>query len=385
MYELYSDCKITKEVLYKDYQLFYFAEFLYYAYSYFIIYSLFHTEISFLLIIAKILFVLNIFVLIYGIFNEFELKNFFQFKFLIFWAFIIILLVIFSILKLKLKYIFLIISFRIIKKIILFYDFILIVFFLVHIYIGHLENKSEIDYVSTRKFFIKFIIFIHAVYEFIVALKINILEKKNWYLIFDYYFLFINLHFIDNFLYLLKTYLTKEEKIKENSISRYFITRFKGVDIIIYLLPIEFKNIHNKMDYLNSISNTFKLENVKNSDELIICINNLRQEFGVQELLYDNNFPDFIINEPFISLSFEECAFRLSESEYIFKYKNRFHINDKMREILLKYNLNRIKFFNRGDAKYIFVFESREEHSIINLQEEYHELLENYSFKNRFY
>ena len=250
-----------------------------------------------------------------------------------------------------------------------------------------MENKSEIDYVSTRKFFIKFIIFIHAVYEFIVALKINILEKKNWYLIFDYYFLFINLHFIDNFLYLLKTYLTKEEKIKENSISRYFITRFKGVDIIIYLLPIEFKNIHNKMDYLNSISNTFKLENVKNSDELIICINNLRQEFGVQELLYDNNFPDFIINEPFISLSFEECAFRLSESEYIFKYKNRFHINDKMREILLKYNLNRIKFFNRGDAKYIFVFESREEEdSIINIQEEeYIELLENYSFKNGFY
>ena len=81
MYELYSDCKITKEVLYKDYQLFYFAEFLYYAYSYFIIYSLFHTEISFLLIIAKILFVLNIFVLIYGIFNEFKLKNFFQFNF----------------------------------------------------------------------------------------------------------------------------------------------------------------------------------------------------------------------------------------------------------------------------------------------------------------
>ena len=182
-------------------------------------------------------------------------------------SFIVILLVIFSILKLK--YIFLIISFRILKKIILFFVFIIILFFLVHIYILHLENKCEIDFVSTRKFFIKLIIFIHAVYEFIVALKINILEKKNWYLIFDYAFLFINLHFIDNFLYLLKTYLTKEEKIKENSIVRYFITRFKGVDIIIYLLPIEFKNIHNKMHYLNSIFNTFKLKRVEDYEKLI--------------------------------------------------------------------------------------------------------------------
>ena len=90
------------------------------------------------------------------------------------------------------------------------------------------------------------------------------------------------------------------------------------------------------MHYLNSISNTFKLENVEYCDTLIIYINNLRQKFKVQELLYDNNFPDFIINEPFISLSFEECVFRLSETEYIFKYKNSFHINDVSREILLK-------------------------------------------------
>ena len=60
LYELNSDCKITKKVLYKDYHLFYFEEFLYYAYSYFIIYSLFHAEISFLIILAKILLVLNI-------------------------------------------------------------------------------------------------------------------------------------------------------------------------------------------------------------------------------------------------------------------------------------------------------------------------------------
>ena len=67
-----------------------------------------------------------------------------------------------------------------------------------------------------KNIWLKKIIFIHGVYEFIVALKINILKTKNIYIIFDYIFLFINLHYIDNLLYLLKTYLTKEEKIKEN-------------------------------------------------------------------------------------------------------------------------------------------------------------------------
>ena len=157
---------------------------------------------------------------------------------------------------------------------------------------------SELE--TAKKFIIKLIIFIHSVYEILVALKINVLEKKNLNIIFDYAFLFINLYHIDYFIYLLKTYSTKENKIKRKSITRYFITRFKNIRICEYLLPTEFENIHNKIHYLNSISNTFKLENVSYNDQYYFLINNFREKNNVQELLFDNNFPVFIINGPFI-------------------------------------------------------------------------------------
>ena len=379
IYELNSDCKIIKEDLYRDYHDYKLSQFIIHYISYFIIYSLFHAEIPFLLKTAKILFVSYIFLLAYTIYDiKFEMKNIFKLRFLIFFTFIIILLLVLNILKLK--YIFPFISFKILKIMILFLAFIIILYFIFLLCINFLEYLFESNYEFAKKCMIKKIIFIHCVYEFIVALKINILKTKNIYIIFDYIFLFINLHYIDNFLYLLKTYLTEEEKIKENTITRYFIARFKKVRIIEYLLPIEFKHIHNKMNYLNSISNTFKLYDVSYFDELYFFINNFREKNNVQELLFDNNFPFFILNEPFISLSFEECIFRFSETEYIFKYKDEFQINNVNREILLKYNLNRISFFDRDDTKFIYVFESKERHSITNYQKEYEELIENYSF-----
>ena len=133
------------------------------------------------------------------------------------------------------------------------------------------------------------------------------------------------------------------------------------------------------MHYLNSISNTFKLDNASYFDKLYF-FNNFREKNNVQELLFDNNFPFFILNEPFISLSYEVCIFKFSETEYIFKCKDEFQIKNANREILLKYNLNRISFFNRDDTQFIYVFESKERHSITNFQKEYDELTENYSF-----
>ena len=89
--------------------------------------------------------------------------------------------------------------------------------------------------------------------------------------------------------------MTIKEKIKENSITRYFISKFKNVEIREYLLPIDFESIPNKMHYLTSISKAFKLENVPYEDQLDSLINNFREKNNVPVLLYDNNFPAFFL------------------------------------------------------------------------------------------
>ena len=378
VYESNSNCKITKKELYEKlkYEDNDSGIFLNFTVLYFIIYSLFNTENPILFIITKILFVFILFILIYIIYDKgLKINQFFWFKFVIYLVFIGILLVIINILKLK--YIFPIISFRMLKKIIFFLFLIILFYICVLFFVNEYLYGSELE--TAKKFIIKLIIFIHSVYEILVALKINVLEKKNLNIIFDYAFLFINLYHIDYFIYLLKTYSTKENKIKRKSITRYFITRFKNIRICEYLLPTEFENIHNKIHYLNSISNTFKLENVSYNDQYYFLINNFREKNNVQELLFDNNFPVFIINGPFFLLSSEKNIFEIEETKYIFRFKNEFNINENNRKILLKNNLNRISFFKQGDDKYIFIFESKERHSINNYQEEYHQLFKEYS------
>ena len=147
------------------------------------------------------------------------------------------------------------------------------------------------------------------------------------------------------------------------------------------MFSFDFESIPNKMHYLTSISKAFKLENVPYEDQLDSLINNFREKNNVPVLLYDNNFPAFFFNNiPFISLSLEKVIFKYSETEYIFKYKDNFQIDNQVREILLIYNLNRINLFNQGDSKYIYVFESKERHYVTNYQKEYLELTKNYSF-----
>ena len=178
IYESNSNCIIVKRILYKDYRFYEFAQFFCYANFYFIIYSLFHSEIKFLLKTAKILFVLYIFLLIYLIYEiNLKIENIFQFKFLIFFVFMVVLLEILNILKIK--YILPIISIIILKKIISFLVLIIILYIFVNYCFCCFENMFDSNYNSTRKSIIKLLIFIHGVYEYMVALKLNILEKKN--------------------------------------------------------------------------------------------------------------------------------------------------------------------------------------------------------------
>ena len=367
---------MKKKIKYNLNEIFWF-----YSNFYFLNYSFFNSENSFILVITKILFVINISIIIYIIYTEiYTIENIFPFRFLFYLATIGVFHFILN--ALKLKYIFSINSVALIKKIISFLFLFIILYLLLVIAFIIIVFSRDIDNMgyNTRMVFLIIVLFIHCVYEFLVSLKINISEKNKFDTMLDIVFLLINFNYINNIIFLLKaTLLDKKENLNPTIVTRYYITKFKNIYIEPYLLPIEFINIHNKMHYLNSISPYFKIERKELYFKIESNINNIRKENFIEEISVDYSFPDFIINGPTDVFLSDKEVFKIDDKKYILKYKNVFTNTEKNIEIFLKKNLNRITLFTQGDILYIFLFQS-DKILYYRRQKEDKELDENFSF-----
>jgi hypothetical protein len=235
------------------------------------------------------------------------------------------------------------------------------------------ENDRSFTYGLKRLFKIILIIAYNSIYilfEVLVIWKLVLSYKikedgEIWFIVMDYFFLFIHLLYMVYILYLSYIYLKYYLNYFKNEIS-YNITDFNNISIAEYNVTKDFSHMSErdrKIFLLNNYKN-FEYKNTLDQHYLIKIINEYRENNNLPKLLKDKfrKIPNIIMNEPAeIMINPDQHIFKLSDQEYLFKYPvGEFEIIFKNRDknilsILSNENLNHIKIITKNNFEYIFL------------------------------
>jgi len=239
------------------------------------------------------------------------------------------------------------------KHLIFIYSCLPIIF--LHIIAYLFFPKHGKTYKSLREFKIKrcFILIISFLVLICKRFKLIYLKNTGFSIIIYIYFLYNCIYYY----YLFHVVVVELFFNSNNYIPKSILLEYKDVKIKPYYLH-RFKQIRNKEKFLKGIAKNFNV--IHSNEELLIFskINNLRINNNIQELLLDNYFPDFIINEqaemilfPFIKIM------KISEEKYLIKVNEQNFLNEiEIKNILVKDNLNRINIIKRNNDIYIYIF-----------------------------
>lgn len=263
----------------------------------------------------------------------------------------------------------------------LFIIFIIASFFLLLCFI--LKNcYSDSPQLKTLKILMLITIdLIYILYECLIIWKLllsyKIKKKENdttWFMTCDYIFIILNSLFILYMLFVTYLYYVDAGKKIEVFI-KYFLTKFKNIEINNYLLPDNFHkmSIIEKNKYILENKYNFQFLLTQEQLDLISLINEFRENNNLEKFTIDweRKLPNFILNESseLVLFSFH-TIFRIANQTYLFRYKiGEFEKyfrkkNQDIIDILLKANLNRIIVIKQNMIEYILVYESYKYYSI---------------------
>ena len=239
---------------------------------------------------------------------------------------------------------------------------------------NYIFNKFSYDYGLTKKFKSGLIIFMNLVnflFEGLVIWKLILsyqIKKDGitWFMVLDYLFLIFNIFYISIFIFLTKFYFT-ESGTRIRIVSKIVLTSYNNIQIENYNLPENFNKLTKteRKKYISDNSKNFIYKITKEEKELINSINKFRKS-KYRDKLYIcgySTIPDFFDNESTeVMINTEQNIFKLSNKEYLFKYKvgifkNNFNNDKRIIDILVKFNLNHIQIINQRGIEYIFVYE----------------------------
>ena len=222
---------------------------------------------------------------------------------------------------------------------------------------------------------------IYFIYEFLIIWKLSLSYKikkeendTTWFMTCDYIFIILNFLFILYLLFVTYLYYINGGKKIEIFI-KYFLTKYKRIEISHYLLPENFHkmSIKDKNIFISNNKNNFQFLLSHEQLDLISLINEFREKNNLEKFTidWDKKLPDFILNEPTqLKLFSYNNIFKLENQKYLFKYKiGEFEIkfknnNPDIINVILKDNLNRIIVIHQNELQYILVYESYKRYSI---------------------
>ena len=222
---------------------------------------------------------------------------------------------------------------------------------------------------------------IYFVYECLIIWKLSLsykIKKKEkdttWFMTCDYIFIILNSLFILYMLFVTYLYYANAGKKIEIFI-KYFLTKYKNIEISHFLLPDNFHkmNAKAKMSFISKNKYNFQFYLSKEQLDLISLINEFREKNNLEKLTIDweKKLPNFILNEPSqLKLFTYNNIFKIENQTYLFKYKiGEFEVkfrnnNLDIINIILKENLNRIIVIYQNDFEYILIYESYKHYSI---------------------
>ena len=139
----------------------------------------------------------------------------------------------------------------------------------------------------------------------------------------------------------------------------FFIIEYENIKIKDYCLE-NFEKEKDKGKFIKKIYKNFQIERSREERELAIKINKFRAQNKLNKLWVYKRIPDFIINKPCEIILFPYKKFyRIYNDQYIFKIniKDTNILDDtRLKNILLKNDLDRIYFIKQNDFIYISPF-----------------------------
>ena len=233
--------------------------------------------------------------------------------------------------------------------------------------IYHMTDHAYGDFINSKKVFTALfglIIIIQCYYEYQLIFKIYTIYffalNGKWIIIFDVIYLIVNI------LYLIFGDLTFKKYMKSKTYEKmedfYYLVSYKDINIQKYLLDDNFPSKYGKRKLISSIVNHFKIDYLQSDLDLIKAINDYRYKKNLNELIIDNNIPEYIIKgstELILALS---NVIKISNIKYILKFNVNddfvFIKNDKnAMGILLQPFFNKINIIRQRNTKYITVYE----------------------------
>ena len=163
--------------------------------------------------------------------------------------------------------------------------------------------------------------------------------EKYWFIEFNKIILCLSV--LHTFIPYIDCCLKQSDCCDENEKKYVYLNQLKGIKISNFELPSDFDDLSelakNELIFNNSIGKyEYKLN--KNQINIITKINNIRKQYNVPLLKYDEteNLPDFIINEKTKFIFYDEKnIFKLNSNLYIFKYPINEFINSINKEEIL--------------------------------------------------
>jgi len=233
--------------------------------------------------------------------------------------------------------------------------------------IYHMTDYAYGDYKNSKKVFtvlFGLIIIIQCYCEYKLIFKIYIIysfaSNGKWIILFDAIYLIVNILYLIFGDLAFKDYIDSEtyERMKDF----YYLVSYKDINIEEYLLDNNFPSKNEKRKFISLIANNFKIDYSQSDLDLINAINDYRFKKNLNELILDNNIPEYIIKgstELILSLS---NIIKISNIKYILKY----NVNDDFvsiktdinaMQILLQPFFNKINIIRQRNNKYITVYE----------------------------
>ena len=154
--------------------------------------------------------------------------------------------------------------------------------------------------------------------------------------------------------------------------------KFRDIKINDYELPDNFSEMteNGKRKLILDNQDKYEIQISEYEKNLIFSINNFRKENNIDELIYDEDiyYEDLIIDKYSEHiLSTNENIFKLSETNYLFKFQvGEFAKNFRRRKIninniLLKDNLEKIIIIKKNNFEFINLFKPQKERRLSDI------------------
>jgi hypothetical protein len=211
------------------------------------------------------------------------------------------------------------------------------------IFNDHYSDKRKTRFIKSLLMILFILIAISfeclVIWKLVLSYKIK-KSGVRWFMVMDYFFIFLNLFYIIFIFVHTKKYFEESGAHVAETIDIYVLTLFNGINILHYILPGNFEDLNEKERKKIILQNCKKFEyDITDKQKVLIkTINTFRDENNIPQLKFDKvcKIPEFIFEKPSEMILFpEEDIFKISKKKFIFKYpigefEQKFKNNDKI-------------------------------------------------------